>query len=100
MLLTSPAILAKLVAQSSQMTTLTLFQLEKIFAYAREANPAECCGLIGGADCRVTKIYPLHKAAPDPNVFYEAAPQHPFAPQHQSADPGQDVLASSHCHPR
>lgn len=82
------------------MTTLTLFQLEKIFAYAREANPAECCGLIGGADCRVTNIYPLLNVAADPNVSYEAAPEDLFAAQRQMRDRGEELLAIYHSHPR
>ena len=73
---------------------------DQIFAYAREANPAECCGLIGGEDCRVTSIYPLHNVAADPNVSYEAAPEGLFAAQRQMRDRGEELLAIYHSHAR
>ena len=68
------------------MITVTLPQLERILAHAKESDPAECCGLIGGADCRVTSIYPLHNVAADTNVSYEAAPDDLFAAQRQRSE--------------
>ena len=82
------------------MITLQTSHRDQIFAYAREANPAECCGLIGGADCRVTSIYPLHNVAADPNVSYEAAPEDLFVAQRQMRDRGEKLLAIYHSHPR
>jgi len=82
------------------MITLQTSHRDQIFAYAIEANPAECCGLIGGADCRVTSIYPLHNVAADPNVSYEAAPEDLFAAQRQMRDRGEELLAIYHSHPR
>jgi proteasome lid subunit RPN8/RPN11 len=82
------------------MITLQTSHRDQIFAYAREANPAECCGLIGGADCHVSSIYPLHNVAADPNVSYEAAPEDLFAAQRQMRDRGEDLLAIYHSHPR
>ena len=82
------------------MITLQTSHRDQIFAYAREADPAECCGLIGGADCRVTSIYPLHNVAADPKVSYEAAPEDLFAAQRQMRDRGEVLVAIYHSHPR
>src|SRR6185295_8700322 len=82
------------------MITVTQPQLEKIFAYAKQANPAECCGLVGGSDSRVTSIYPLNNVAPDPNVSYEAAPEDLFAAQRQMRERSEELLAIYHSHPR
>ena len=82
------------------MITVTLPQLERILAHAKESDPAECCGLIGGADCRVTSIYPLHNVAADTNVSYEAAPDDLFAAQRQMRERSEELLAIYHSHPR
>ena len=73
---------------------------DQIIAFARKADPAECCGLIGGAGEQVRSIYPLHNVAVDPNVSYEAAPEDLFAAQRQMRDRGEELLAIYHSHPR
>lgn len=83
------------------MTTLTLVQVEKIFAYATEAAPAECCGLIGSIEDRAaTSIYPLRNVAVDQTVAYEAAPEDLFAAQRQMRERGEELIAIYHSHPR
>ena len=82
------------------MITVTPPQLEKILAHAKESDPAECCGLIGGIDQQVTSIYPLHNVAADPNVSYEAAPDDLFAAQREMRERREELLAIYHSHPR
>ena len=82
------------------MTTLTLSQLERIFACAREADPAECCGLIGGSDGRAQSVYSLRNVAVNSNASYEAAPEDLFAAQRQMRERGEELLAIYHSHPR
>ena len=82
------------------MITVTPPQLEKILAHAKESDPAECCGLIGGADEQVTSIYPLHNVAADTNVSYEAAPEDLLAAQRQMRERSEELLAIYHSHPR
>lgn len=82
------------------MITATLPQLERIFAHARQSDPAECCGLIGGTQERVISIYPLENVAADPNTSYEAAPEDLFAAQRQMRERGEELLAIYHSHPR
>ena len=82
------------------MTTVTLPQLEEIFAYAKEAAPAECCGLIGGEKGHATSLYPLRNIAADAQTSYEAAPEDLFAAQRQMRERGEELLAIYHSHPR
>lgn len=83
------------------MTTVTLSQLEEILAYAKEAAPTECCGLIGGGeDQQARSIYSLRNMSPNSNVAYEAAPEDLFAAQRQMRDRGEQLLGIYHSHPR
>jgi proteasome lid subunit RPN8/RPN11 len=83
------------------MFTLKRAHVDQIFAHAREATPAECCGLIGGADDRrANAIYRLRNIAPDALVSYEAAPEELFAAQRQMRECGEQLLAIYHSHPR
>jgi proteasome lid subunit RPN8/RPN11 len=75
-------------------------QVSQIFNQAREADPHECCGLIGGADRCATSIYPLTNVAANSEVSYEAAPEELFAAQRQMRDRGEQMLAIYHSHPR
>lgn len=83
------------------MITLHSSQRDQIFAYAKEADPGECCGLIGGtADGMANSIYSLRNVATDKVVSYEAAPEELFAAQRQMRDRGEELLAIYHSHPR
>ena len=82
------------------MTTLTLPQLEEIFAYAKQAAPAECCGLIGGGTGQARSLYPMRNVAANAHVSYEAAPEDLFAAQRQMRERGEELLAIYHSHPR
>jgi [CysO sulfur-carrier protein]-S-L-cysteine hydrolase len=82
------------------MITLQTSHRDQIFAYAKQADPAECCGLVGGSDSRVTSIYPLHNVAADPNISYEAAPEDLFAAQRRMRERSEELLAIYHSHPR
>lgn len=75
--------------------------LNEILFHAREASPAECCGLIGGTeDGRTQSIYRLANVAADTEVAYEAAPEQLFAAQRQMRKSGESLLAIYHSHPR
>src|SRR6185295_13614013 len=82
------------------MTTLTVPQLEEIFAYAKQAAPAECCGLIGGGMGQARSLYPMRNVAANADVSYEAAPEDLFAAQRQMRERGEELLAIYHSHPR
>lgn len=83
------------------MITLSPAHAEEMFAHAREASPAECCGLIGGCDQgRARVVYRLRNVARDPLVGYEAAPEELFAAQRSMRERGEELLAIYHSHPR
>ena len=83
------------------MLILTIGQTNEIFSHARESDPAECCGLVGGLNNRVAKsIYPLKNIAPAPLISYEAAPEELFAAQRLMRERGEELLAIYHSHPR
>jgi len=82
------------------MLTLNSNHRQQIFAHAREAAPAECCGLIAGAGGRANSLYPLRNVAANAHVSYEAAPEDLFAAQRQMRDRGEQLLGIYHSHPR
>lgn len=83
------------------MITLQKSHLADIFAHARETSPAECCGLIGGAENGSARnTYRLRNVAPDSHVSYEVAPEELFAAQREMRQRGEQLLAIYHSHPR
>ena len=74
---------------------------DHILNSAREADPAECCGLVGGyEDGRAGSLYPLRNVAGDKLVSYEAAPEDLFAAQRLMRERCEELLAIYHSHPR
>ena len=82
------------------MILLTREHVEKMFAHARDASPAECCGLVGGEKERARTVYLLRNVAEDPLVGYEAAPEELFAAQRSMRERGEELLGIYHSHPR
>jgi proteasome lid subunit RPN8/RPN11 len=83
------------------MITLENSHRDQIFACAQEADPEECCGLIGGTgDGKATTLYSMRNVAADKLVSYEAAPEDLFAAQRQMRERAEHLLAIYHSHPR
>ena len=83
------------------MITLKNSHCDQIFANAREADPAECCGLIGGTEQgEATSIYSVRNVATNNTVAYEAAPEDLFAAQRHMRERNEQLLAIYHSHPR
>jgi proteasome lid subunit RPN8/RPN11 len=80
--------------------TLRRAHVEEMFAHARAAVPAECCGLVGGRGETAETIYRLQNVAADPLTTYEGAPRELFAAQRQMRACGEQLLAIYHSHPR
>ena len=74
--------------------------LEEIGAHAREASPAECCGLVGGRDGRALSVYRLTNVARDALTSYEGEPRELFGAQRAMRDRGEQLLAIYHSHPQ
>jgi proteasome lid subunit RPN8/RPN11 len=69
-------------------------------AHAREMNPLECCGLVGGMGDVAQSIYRLRNVTLTPSVAYEAAPRDLFAAQRLMRARGEALLGIYHSHPR
>ena len=85
------------------MPTIRLLRehLDAMIAHAREAAPAECCGLLGGdLQQNARTIYRLRNVTENPELGYEAAPEDLFAAQRQMRERGEELLAIYHSHPR
>ena len=83
------------------MITLRSDQIIEIIHHAREADPDECCGLIGGDDDRnAITIYRLRNVAANSQTSYEVAPEELFAAQKSMRQSGEELLAIYHSHPR
>ena len=82
------------------MITLHASHRDQIFGYARQADPYECCGLIGGENGRAKSIYPLRNVATNSQVSYEAEPEELFTAQRQMRERGEQLLAIYHSHPK
>jgi [CysO sulfur-carrier protein]-S-L-cysteine hydrolase len=83
------------------MIALKQVHANELIAHARDANPEECCGLIGGAaDGRAESVYRLRNVALTPLVTYEAAPEDLFTAQRTMRERGEHLLAIYHSHPR
>ncbi|HKP71763.1 MAG TPA: M67 family metallopeptidase [Pyrinomonadaceae bacterium] len=74
--------------------------VEEMFAHAREEQPGECCGLLGGRDAVVQTVYRLPNVAPDPLVAYDGDPRELCEAQRVMRGRGEQLLAIYHSHPR
>ena len=82
------------------MIVLQRAQVEEMYAHAREAQPSECCGLVGGALDAAHSVYRLRNVARDALVSYEAAPEELFDAQRRMRERGEQLLGIYHSHPR
>jgi proteasome lid subunit RPN8/RPN11 len=83
------------------IVTLRRAQVEELSAHAREARPAECCGLIGGDADRIgASVYRLRNIAPDPRTAYDGDPQDLCEAQRLMRARGEQLLGIYHSHPR
>jgi proteasome lid subunit RPN8/RPN11 len=74
--------------------------VEEMFAHARDAEPEECCGLVGGDESSARTIYRLRNVAREPLRSYEGAPQELFDAQRVMRARGEELIAIYHSHPR
>jgi len=67
--------------------------------HARQAAPAECCGLLGGKGNVVLSIYPLRNTAEMPETRYFAELMDVFAAFKEMRGRGEQLLGIYHSHP-
>lgn len=68
--------------------------------HARQEHPAECCGLLSGANGLITDIHRLRNDADKPETRYFATPEQLFAAMRRIRESGQSLLGVYHSHPR
>ncbi|HKQ03502.1 MAG TPA: M67 family metallopeptidase [Blastocatellia bacterium] len=71
-----------------------------IIDHAYGALPAECCGLLSGADGVITDCHPLRNVADRPESRYYATPEELFAAMRRIREARQKLLGIYHSHPR
>jgi proteasome lid subunit RPN8/RPN11 len=67
---------------------------------ARAAYPHECCGVLGGREGAVERVYPVPNAASEPRSRYEMEPSELWAARCRVRAEGLDVVGFYHSHPR
>lgn len=77
---------------------LTRQQLEEIITHALEERPSEACGLLGGKEGRVEKVYPLPNAERSP-VRYRAEPEAQLRAMTEIEEKGWEIVGIYHSHP-
>lgn len=77
---------------------LTRQHLEEIIAHALEESPNEACGLLGGKEGRVEKVYPLPNVERSP-VRYRAEPEAQFRAMTEIEERGWEIVGIYHSHP-
>lgn len=73
-----------------------------ILAHAREAKPAEACGLLAGRRDQVattTAIYRATNVAADPQITYEIDPEEQYRLMGEIDGAGLEVVGFYHSHP-
>ena len=68
--------------------------------HAQRESPAECCGVLSGANGLITDIHPLRNDADKPETRYFATPEELFAAMRRIREAGQSLLGVYHSHPR
>jgi len=83
-------------------TTIRITKSVRLFIeeHARRTNPAECCGVLSGANGVITDTHPLRNDAAKPETRYEATPVDLFAAMRRIRESGQSLLGLYHSHPR
>lgn len=83
-------------AARSQLV-LAPWQAAQIIDHARAARPREACGLLGGRDGRVERIYPLPNTEKSP-VRYLADPQAQVDAMLEIEERGDELVGIYHSH--
>ncbi|HXF40866.1 MAG TPA: M67 family metallopeptidase [Blastocatellia bacterium] len=83
-------------------TTIRITQSVRLFIeeHARRTSPAECCGVLSGANGVITDTHPLRNGADNPETRYFATPEELFAAMRRIREAGQSLLGVYHSHPR
>ncbi len=72
--------------------------LQTIIDHCRAGLPNESCGMLGGRNGTVAKVYPMKNAKPGPD-YYEMDPEEQFRVMKDIRESGMELTALFHSHP-
>lgn len=73
--------------------------LDEMIEHAREDNPNECCGLVGGSDGVAATVYRARNAEQSP-YRYSIAPPEQLALMNRIDEAGEEIVGIYHSHTR
>ncbi|OGW37321.1 MAG: hypothetical protein A2010_15365 [Nitrospirae bacterium GWD2_57_9] len=71
---------------------------EVILAHCRSGLPNEACGMLGGRNGSVEKVYPMRNAKPGPD-YYEMDAEEQFRVMKDIRESGFELIGLFHSHP-
>jgi len=80
------------------MLTISRPDLQAIIDHCNAGYPDEACGILGGRNGRVEKVYCMANASPGP-VSYEMDPEEQFRVMKDIRQAGFDMIGMFHSHP-
>jgi proteasome lid subunit RPN8/RPN11 len=80
------------------MLTITRTDLARIIDHCNAGYPNEMCGILGGRDGRVEKVYCMTNVRPGP-VSYEMDPEEQFRVMKDIREAGLAMVGMFHSHP-
>jgi [CysO sulfur-carrier protein]-S-L-cysteine hydrolase len=80
------------------MLTIYRSDLQKIIEHCAAACPHEACGILGGTEDKVEKVYLMKNARPGPTT-YEMDPEEQFRVMKDIREAGLAMLGMFHSHP-
>ena len=72
--------------------------IQRIIGHCRVGLPNESCGMLGGKDGAVEKVYCMTNAKPGPD-YYEMDPEEQFRVMKDVRDSGLELIGLFHSHP-
>lgn len=73
--------------------------LRKVSAHAIQDPSRECCGLLGGREGAIMRIFPATNVAANPATSYEIAPEELFRLTREIRAASLELLGIYHSHP-
>lgn len=80
------------------MLTISRSDLQTIIKYCAAAYPHEACGILGGEEGRIEKVYLMKNARPGPTT-YEMDPEEQFRVMKDIREAGLAMVGMFHSHP-
>jgi proteasome lid subunit RPN8/RPN11 len=74
------------------------FIYRKMVEHAKRENPQECCGLLGGKDQTVQKVFETQNVARSPNLF-SMDPKEELMVFEEMDNQSMEIIAIYHSHP-